>query len=320
MEKYIKELLFEHDCVIVPGLGGFLTQYISADIHPITHKFTPPAKRVAFNEQLQSNDGLLVTVVSQAENISRPEAARLVNDFVKKVKESIEKINLFELSEIGRLFYNKHNKLEFEPETSINYFEESYGLSELFFKPIERNFTTMNKPSTTEKPLTKQDKKYTEPIEDKPASNTALIVFSILFLVFSGATAIFYLNQDNEDLASINPFVIFGDKKEVVETPKPAPVAVEEPAPVTEEPETSEISSTSGRFFVIAGSFKNRDNAYKLKEKFESENKTVSIIEPTGDKNFYRVAIADFDSKETAKASLKNLKASYGKSLWILSN
>lgn len=322
MEKYIKELLFEHDCVIVPGLGAFLTQYISSDIHPITHKFTPPSRKPAFNEQLQTNDGLLITAVSLAENISREDAQAKVKAFVEDVKAHLNRINLYEFDEIGRIFYNTHDCLEFEPDTSINYLDESYGLPELFFKPIERNFTTtMNKPTKPDRPVRKPD---TDPQEIPKSSNTGLIIFAIFFLLFSGATAFFYLNQDNQDLASINPFVLFKDKKEVVadvpESPAPEPV-VAEPEPVIEEEPKHEdiITAETGRFFVIVGSFKNRENAYKMKDKFEMENQMVSVIEPYNKKNYYRVAVADFETKEIAKSRLKELKATYGNSIWILS-
>lgn len=330
MEKYIKELLFEHDCVILPGFGGFLTQYVSAEVHPITHKFTPPSKRLAFNEQLKSNDGLLVTAVALKENIERIEASARVVSYVQELKEQLNRKNLVEIQDIGRVFYNTHDKLEFEPDLSINFFEESYGLPELFFKPIERNFTTMNKPSKAER----ADKNFVEndpyTAHETTPNNNGLIVFAVLFLILCGATAFFYLNQDNQGLASINPFVLLKDKNEVaVEAPKavtpPAPVINEaaeetEVAEVPEEPVTEKvITSQTGRFFIIAGSFKKKENAIKLKEKFETEGRSVTLIEPSGAKNNYRVSVADFDSKETALSRLADLKSTYGKSIWILS-
>jgi hypothetical protein len=35
IEQYISELLYKYDCVIVPGLGGFVANYKSATIQPI---------------------------------------------------------------------------------------------------------------------------------------------------------------------------------------------------------------------------------------------------------------------------------------------
>ena len=48
METYISELLYRHDCVILPGLGGFITNYRSAQIHPVSHTLRPPSKSISF--------------------------------------------------------------------------------------------------------------------------------------------------------------------------------------------------------------------------------------------------------------------------------
>jgi cell division protein FtsN len=328
MEKYIKELLFENDCVVVPGFGGFLTQYVSADIHPITHKFIPPFKKVAFNEQLQTNDGVLINAICQCELISKDEAIHKIKEFTDNAKDILSKRNLFELKDIGRFFYNTENKLEFEPETKTNYLEESYGLSEIFFKPIERNFTTMNKPSQVGKPVRQKQANTSEEGQEGPKKSQAgLIIFAVLFLLLGGATTFLYFNQDNQDLASINPFVILQEqnKNTVVETP-PVVVAdtvAEEPiAEVTTEEQPIEreevITSKTGRYFVVIGSFKRKDNAFKVKENFESQSQSVSIIEPYGKKKFYRVSIADFETIDEAKTKMEELKASYGKNIWIL--
>ena len=321
MEKYIRDLLFDHECVIVPGFGGFLTHYVSADIHPITHKFQPPSRRIAFNENLKNNDGLLVEAVSSNEKISREEATSLLENFIKNINDSLSKKKFAELKDIGRFFYNTENHLEFEPDLSINYLEDSFGLPELIFKPVERKSITMNKPVKAGKPAKKAVNDMDADGEPKK-SNAALIIIPIILLVLGGAMTFLYFNQDNATLASINPFVIFNkeDKAEV----KPEPVKeevtqVDSSQFVSEETRGNEIiTSQTGRFFIVAGSFKNRENAMKLREKFENESVNASLIEPYGKKKYYRVTIADFDSKEAAKTKLGELEAQYGKSLWIL--
>ena len=49
VEKHISELLYDHDCVIIPELGGFVGNYTPAQIHPVRHTFTPPFKNIIFN-------------------------------------------------------------------------------------------------------------------------------------------------------------------------------------------------------------------------------------------------------------------------------
>ncbi len=61
---FIRELLFGHDCVIVPGFGGFIGNYTPARIDKSTSTFYPPVKQISFNRNLNHNDGLLVGRIS----------------------------------------------------------------------------------------------------------------------------------------------------------------------------------------------------------------------------------------------------------------
>ena len=80
LEHYISELLYRYNCVMVPGFGAFLTQMKSAVIHNSTSAFYPPTKVISFNEQVVTNDGLLVSYMAEAENISYEEMLVKVSD------------------------------------------------------------------------------------------------------------------------------------------------------------------------------------------------------------------------------------------------
>ena len=59
LSKLVSELLVEHDCVTVPGLGSFLGNFKSAHYDLENEKFYPPSKQISFNSQIKANDGLL---------------------------------------------------------------------------------------------------------------------------------------------------------------------------------------------------------------------------------------------------------------------
>ena len=59
IDNYICELLYDHDCVIIPGLGGFIANFEPARIIRKQHTIMPPSKKIAFNGKLKNNDGLL---------------------------------------------------------------------------------------------------------------------------------------------------------------------------------------------------------------------------------------------------------------------
>ena len=57
--RRIEHLLTEHDCVIVPGLGGFVQNETEAHFDYKDQLFYPPSKQIGFNARLHFNEGLL---------------------------------------------------------------------------------------------------------------------------------------------------------------------------------------------------------------------------------------------------------------------
>ncbi|MGM0376598.1 MAG: SPOR domain-containing protein, partial [Bacteroidota bacterium] len=82
MEKHISDLLYVHDCVIVPGLGGFVANHKPAVVVEERNLFRPPSKEIGFNRSLSHNDGLLAKHVSQREQISWEESLERIRTFV----------------------------------------------------------------------------------------------------------------------------------------------------------------------------------------------------------------------------------------------
>ena len=134
--KQIQDLLHDHDCVIIPDFGGLIAQYASAKIHPVKHTFTPPSKKIAFNEKLKHNDGLLISNLAQHLRVSAPEAQQMVAQFVGNMQSELTQNKRFELQGIGIFRYNAEQKLEFEYLEAENYNAQSFGLPTLVARPV----------------------------------------------------------------------------------------------------------------------------------------------------------------------------------------
>ena len=78
---YISELLFLHDCVIVPEFGGFVGNRQSAKLNKTTGALTPPSKQILFNTNLKTNDGLLISHIANQEEIAQDIAKQNVTLF-----------------------------------------------------------------------------------------------------------------------------------------------------------------------------------------------------------------------------------------------
>lgn len=136
--KHIEVLLLENDCVIVPGLGGFIAHYRSCMYNEDTGEFCPPERTIGFNPQLVMNDGLLVQSYMQAYNTDFPDATRKIEKLVGKLKEDIYRYGHIYLNNVGTLYYNMNGVYEFEPEASGFFTPSLYGLQGFTFPKLSQ--------------------------------------------------------------------------------------------------------------------------------------------------------------------------------------
>ena len=136
ISRYITELLYKHECVIVPGLGGFIKAYNPAHVVHATHQFFPPSGSVAFNAGLCGNDGQLANHIAEAEKISYRDAINEIKLWVAKNLDNLNDGNKVTLDGIGELFLNVSGKIEFTPAHHINFNTDSFGLPEFSTKGI----------------------------------------------------------------------------------------------------------------------------------------------------------------------------------------
>ena len=113
ISQYISELLFRYDCVVVPGFGAFLSERVSAKIDKNSGEFFPPCKRISFNAQLKSNDGLLANHISSVEEITYENAISKIKKQVDYAIKSLENNETVEFPNIGSLTNSKKGKIHF---------------------------------------------------------------------------------------------------------------------------------------------------------------------------------------------------------------
>lgn len=136
LSDHIRTLLRDHDCVIIPDFGGLIADYAPARIHPVRHTLAPPAKRVAFNQSLTRNDGLLVDALCQKLALSPAQARQLVREAVARMQQDLDASQRTELSGIGIFRRTAGRGLEFEYTGTDNLLPASFGLPELVSRPV----------------------------------------------------------------------------------------------------------------------------------------------------------------------------------------
>jgi nucleoid DNA-binding protein len=148
--EYIRTLLYEHDYVTVPNFGAFIANYMPSSFNDISGSLMPPQKRIAFNEILKQDDGLLATYISRRESVTIDEAKRTIQNFVSEIKFSLANDKSFHFDRIGDFSLNEENNLVFDPDRRNNFFSESFGFDSLFPRKIEKQSYSLSQTFDTD--------------------------------------------------------------------------------------------------------------------------------------------------------------------------
>ncbi len=124
---YISDLLYLHDCVIIPDFGGFICNYKSAYIDEHSGLICPPSKDILFNRNLTHNDGLLVNWIADKENISYEKAAIQLTLFTEDLKIRLNQKQRIPFGNIGEFYTDRRFNILFE-SCRNNFFAEAFGM------------------------------------------------------------------------------------------------------------------------------------------------------------------------------------------------
>ena len=194
--KYISDLLYEYECVVIPGLGGFISNEVPASIHDNNHSFNPPSKKIVFNPHLQINDGLLINHIAKHEDISYSDARIRLEQFVLKCKYALGKGKRINFYKIGHLFDNAEDKIEFDPDKSRNYYADSFGMSSFISPPVKRDSNIrLEKKHADRKPKQEKQTAETTRKREKQPRYISLNLYSILFILLIGLAFVLGYNS-----------------------------------------------------------------------------------------------------------------------------
>ncbi len=134
----IKEILIEDGSISIPNFGGFTSAYKPAVVDAVNGQLSPPSFHIAFDANLQMNDGRLVDHIRQKYRLSSTVALEYIEAFSNETRQNFDKGEIVVLPEIGRLYRDFAHKIQFLPD-STNFNTASFGLPTIQYVPIMRN-------------------------------------------------------------------------------------------------------------------------------------------------------------------------------------
>ena len=354
LDKHIEELLHNHDCVILPSFGGFITSKMPAFYNKFTSVFHPAKKKILFNKHLVFNDGLLATQVAEKKSMSVEEANQLLIQFKDDCFLRLNEEGRVVIEKVGVLFFDKEKNIQFQ-QSSTNFLKESFGLSALSLDKVK---AAAVKPAAkfvaiVRKEEVKVDRKaiaVTKPVKQGSKNRRAVLLPLLLIPLIMGGLFIGnqqgVIGENKINISSFNPFYSVNVEEYI---PRNGNFFLIENSALTEENIVNEtvcveneillidkvekqtkmipatIDSTLNvvnkvpqelKYHVIAGCFSIKENADNLVNSWIDKGNQSSIADIKG--SLYRVAIQSFVTKKEARSFLKEIKKTYENSLWIL--
>lgn len=186
---YVKDLLHIHDCVIVPGFGGFVCNREPARIDQVSHVITPPSRKVVFNQNLKTNDGLLAEFWSQKQRVTYTQAVSAIETCIESIQQTLQEKKQLSIDLFGSFRLNAEANFVFIPDKRNNYLTSSFGLAAIQAQPVtsramkmipkSRSFSKAGHQSTS----ARKERKIWKPI------------FGVMLLVLLGVNGYIFLND-----------------------------------------------------------------------------------------------------------------------------
>ena len=334
IEEHIYNLLFDHDCVVLPNVGGFYTVKSSAKLKAGNHKIDPPGKFVAFNKDLRHNDGLLINSISSSENIDYDKAKEVVRDFTRPLETAIRKREGFALKGLGTVHFNSEGSLQFEADKTVNFDRDAFGLESVIARPVSAERATSSVESRS------------EPETDTSRSTSwKRVAAAAVLLPILGYGAWFFTATDvlkpnyRFHTSDLNPFtdkicevyhprsgsfdLSFEEMRSqkniksltLVEGGRSIPVVDEKPADLGSDRKTA-TKSQRGNYHLIVGCFSQKQNAERYMNKLANLGYDPYIVDVKN--GLLRVSAENVSSRSAAEQSLSKVKTEIQSGAWLL--
>ena len=298
VNHYISELLFLHDCIILPDFGGFVGNPQSAKLNKITGILTPPSKQILFNTNLKTNDGLLITHIANKEDVLQDVAKNEVESYITKITEKLNASKVLRIDKIGLFTLGKEGNIIFLQDSANNYSLDAFGMKAMHNKAIVREIIVEKKVAATIKTIR------THSNSPRAFLRAAAVIIPLVALSYLTISQQDNINTIYTQMAGLNPFETKAIVEPVVEIIPNIKVEVEA-TPIMIEEESIPIIISQKTYYIIAGAFAEQRNANKMLNKLNRWNYNAEIVEGG---NLLRVSYDSFYNRDEAVVALNKIK------------
>lgn len=289
---------------------------------------TPAAADEPIDEELEAEVEAEVEASGHEDTLPEGDIDFEGEDWEKELEKELEAdLKAGNFKEEKEVFYEEESYSDFETEEPVKSSvfeidEKSEPTSKEKFVEEDKFVPPPSKKAAAApaKPVTNKDyvAYYKEDKKGKSNFTRTVVIGVLLFTVVAIILIAVYSGSSTEEPKVVEKVVPPVEVKE--EPPVEKPVEAPKKAQPVKVPagQISTLPEKTGKTYVVIASFFDGDMAQDHANALSAAGKSPYIIPPFNDYRFYRVAIAEYDTFNDAKANLEDYKAEYGPDVWPL--
>ena len=336
----ISALLYDHNTVIVPGLGAFECQAEGAKVNVITNQFEKPSATLSFDPQRREENNLIVDYLMAHDGITEEDARQLVLAFVTESYVSLKEGDPVEIPQVGTLSFDGNQELVFTPVDSNDFNSDAFGLGDLQPQPVYAAGNQNDWKAQVSQQLKDLNTPMTVDIQhddDKPKPKRGWI-WVLLLLLVAGGVALWYFKFRPVPPPPVKPVATDTIKPVEIDTVKeidtlsmpldslapvtdtvevePTPLELDTVVEPVEEPFIEPVEVVKPKAYIVGGCFSIEQNALNMVEETKEQGCTSAFVMKRG--SMYYVCYGGYATAAEAKAELPEVLKQYNSKAWIL--
>ena len=313
VSRELSVLIREHDCVILPGFGGFIGNYAPARFNPGTYLVQPPSTHILLNRNLTTDDGLLTSRLAGRLACSFSESRSWLAAFCTELRNQLMSGNPISLLGIGLFKTNPDQSIRFIADETVNYLSASFGLYSLQVEPIirkpipERRIDTGFQHRELRQVVPSRKRYFTRKI----ALVGTVSLVAIIAFVNSALPSGTGISTSDLNLFSQKQPMTIGLS---VPTRHVSAMGRKASIPVVE---SMNFTAEHARIFIVAGCYSTKENAEGMVHYLTEKGFNASILDRTP-AGLFRVVYDSYDDLSVASEELSTIRKGLNEEAWLL--
>lgn len=353
IEGYIKTFILENKYLILTGIGELRLEYQPAQEDAADYIIQPPSYTIRFYPEVKQDDGALSQFIANQSDISIEDANKEVADYFEEKSSDLYQNQRVTIDDLGDV-YLSGEEMQFSPATKEPFFLETFGMEPISYEGIttsqpqateqtDQNHRKMKQSNANGKSGQQELKKIWLPV----ILTIIIVLLGVLFYyqyqVREKEDVILYEQQ--QEKTPQQPDVETKKQKDEEQRQKQDKPKQKSEAYIekqlkeqaqkeralsmndskTESGQNKSSASTASnaasnapkKYYLIVGSFSNRENAKSFQNKLADQGYSPKIFK--SNEAYYRVYTSAFSSQQKAMDQLLQLRDQEGEDFaWLL--